>query len=55
MAIIPIVVLVAYWYVDPANTALLFRTVLGQFILGAAIVLNVIAYFWARIILNPDI
>jgi tight adherence protein B len=55
MAIIPVVILVAYWYVDPANTALLFRTVLGQFILGTAVVLNVIAYFWARIILNPDI
>lgn len=55
MAIIPVCILVAYWYVDPVNTSLLFRTVLGQFILGIAIVLNVIAYFWARFILNPDI
>ncbi|MCS7237382.1 MAG: type II secretion system F family protein [Thermoguttaceae bacterium] len=55
MAIIPICVLAAYWYVDPVNTSLLFRTTLGQFILGIAVVLNVIAYFWARLILNPDI
>lgn len=55
MAIIPLCVLTAYWYVDPVNTSLLFRTVLGQFILGIAVVLNVIAYFWARLILNPDI
>lgn len=55
MAIIPVCILVAYWYVDPGNTSLLFRTVVGQFILGIAVVLNVIAYFWARLILNPDI
>ncbi len=55
MAIIPICVLIAYWYVDPVNTSLLFRTVLGQFILATAVVLNVIAYFWARLILNQDI
>ncbi len=55
MAIAPLVILVAYYFIDPRNTLLLFTTVFGQFILGFALVLNVIAYFWARLILNPDI
>ncbi len=55
MAIIPVCVLVAYYFVDPANTRLLFTTVFGQFVLATAVVLNVVAYFWARVILSPDI
>jgi hypothetical protein len=33
----------------------LFVTVPGQVILSAALILNVMAYLWARQILNPDI
>lgn len=55
MAIAPLIILVAYYFIDPRNTLMLFTTVFGQFILGVALVLNVIAYFWARLILNPDI
>lgn len=55
MALAPALILTAYWFVDPINTALLFTTVVGQILLAIALVLNVIAYFWARWILNPDI
>jgi tight adherence protein B len=55
MAIVPAVILVIYFFVDPVNTGLLFTTPLGQLLLAAAVVLNVVAYFWARVILNPDI
>jgi hypothetical protein len=27
----------------------------GQLFLGVAVIFNVIAYFWARVILHPDI
>jgi len=55
MAIAPAVILVVYWFVDPVNTRLLFTEVFGQVLLGVALVLNVVAFFWARAILNPDI
>jgi len=55
MAIAPAFILVVYWLVDPVNTHLLFVKPAGQVLLATAAVLNVIAYFWARAILNPDI
>lgn len=56
MAMAPFFILVLYYLVvDPVNTERLFTTFPGQLILSAAIVLNVMAYLWARQILNPDI
>jgi len=55
MALAPAFILVAYFFIDPRNTSLLFTTPFGQVLLAAALVLNVVAYFWARLILNPDI
>ena len=55
MALAPAVILVLYWFVDPENTARLFTYPPGQMILGVAVTLNVLAYLWARVILNPDI
>lgn len=54
MAIAPVFVLAAYYYVDPLNTTLLFTHVVGQCVLAIAVVLDVAAYVWARLILNPD-
>jgi hypothetical protein len=34
---------------------MLFVTLPGQIMLSAAVVLNLVAYGWARIILNPEI
>ena len=55
MALAPAFILMAYYFVDPVNTTLLFTRMLGQMLLAMAVVLNVVAYFWARVILNPDI
>jgi len=55
MAIAPAVILVVYYFVDPSNTIALFTTFFGQFMLCIAVVLNVAAYVWARLILTPDI
>ena len=55
MAMAPAFILVVYYFVDPVNTTLLFTRMLGQMLLAAAVVLNVVAYLWARVILNPDI
>jgi tight adherence protein B len=55
MAIAPALILLLYFYVDPDNTRLLFTTLPGQVILSVAAVLNLAAYGWARVILNPDI
>lgn len=56
MACVPVAVLALYYFViDPINTERLFTTVLGQVFLCTSIVLNVIAYLWARRILSPDI
>ncbi len=55
MAIAPAFILLAYWFIDPGNTAMLFTRFLGQCILAASVVLNVIAYVWASYLLNPDI
>jgi tight adherence protein B len=55
MAIAPALILFVYYFVDPHNTGLLFTTTVGHILLAFALVLNVIAYFWARVILSPDI
>lgn len=56
MALAPVAILAIYYFiVDPVNTERLFVTVPGQVILSAALILNVMAYLWARQILNPDI
>lgn len=56
MALAPIAILAMYYFIiDRENTERLFTTVPGQIMLCAALVLNVIAYLWARAILNPEI
>ena len=55
MAIIPLILLIVYFFIDPVNTTLLFTTFIGQLMLSAAFLLNLIAYLWALKILNPDI
>lgn len=55
MAIAPLIILVVYYFVDPVNTMRLFTTVPGQILLSIAVVLDVVAYLWARAILTPDI
>lgn len=55
MAMAPAFILVVYYFIDPVNTTLLFTETFGHFILAVAVVLNLIAYLWARVILNPDI
>jgi tight adherence protein B len=55
MAIAPAFIMVAYYFVDPDNTKLLFTETVGHVVLAIAVVFNVVAYFWARMILSPDI
>jgi tight adherence protein B len=55
MAMAPGVILVVYYFVDPVNTEMLFTRLFGQVLLAIAVVFNVVAYVWARAILNPDI
>ena len=55
MALAPAFILVAYFFVDPENTRMLFTEIIGQLLLATAVVLNVVAYLWARVILSPDV
>ena len=55
MALVPLAILALYFFVEPVNTRLLFVSPVGQALLCLALVLNVAAYFWARVILNPEI
>lgn len=55
MAIAPGMILVVYYFVDPDATSLLFLTLPGQLILATAVVLNIIAWLWARQILKADL
>jgi tight adherence protein B len=55
MAVAPALILLVYFAIDPINTRLLFTTLPGQVMLSAAVVLNLAAYGWARVILSPDI
>jgi tight adherence protein B len=55
MAMAPAVILVAYYFLDPENTTMLFTEPIGHLLLATSLVLNVVAYFWARTILHPNI
>lgn len=55
MAIVPVLLLGVYYFVDQDNTVMLFTTVPGQILLSIAVTLVVIAYVWAQVILRPDI
>jgi tight adherence protein B len=56
MAMAPFAVMVMYYFfIDPENTERLFVTVPGQLILCTSLVFNLVAYLWARKILNADI
>lgn len=55
MAMVPVLLLGVYYFVDPVNTVLLFTTLPGQILLSIAVALVVIAYVWAQVILRPDI
>ena len=44
MALVPAVILVVYYFVDPVNTKMLFTTTVGQVLLGIAVALNIAAY-----------
>jgi tight adherence protein B len=55
MAIAPAIILVVYYFVAPDDTVRLFTTFLGQMLLSAALILNVAAYVWARLIVTPDL
>ncbi len=56
MAMAPAVILLLYYFFfDAENTARLFTDVMGQLILVVAGTLNIVAYLWARKILNPEI
>lgn len=56
MSLAPVVILLLYYFfVDPVSTTRLFTTFFGQVMLSISLVLNVVAYLWARKILTPDI
>ncbi|HVV99763.1 MAG TPA: type II secretion system F family protein [Planctomycetaceae bacterium] len=56
MALAPLAVLLVYYLViDRVNTERLFTTLPGQLILCTSLLFNILAYLWARAILNPDI
>lgn len=55
MALAPAFILIVYYFIDAENTTLLFTTTVGQILLATALVLNIVAYLWARVILNPDL
>lgn len=56
MALAPVFILAIYYFImDRENTERLWTTVPGQILLSIAIVLNILAYLWARKILSPDI
>ena len=55
MALVPLFIIVMYYFVDPESIVLLFTTPPGHLVLAVAIVFNIAAYLWARVILNPDI
>lgn len=56
MALAPVFILALYYFfLDPVNTERLFTTFAGQMMLSLAVVLDVVAYLWARKILTPEI
>ena len=55
MALTPFFILIAYYFVDSQAVSNTFSSTIGQILLATSITLNIIAYLWARHILNPDI
>ncbi|MFK7767846.1 MAG: type II secretion system F family protein [Mariniblastus sp.] len=55
MALAPFIILLVYFFVDQVNTVRLFTTLPGQIMLTTAIVLDLVAWLWARAILTPNI
>lgn len=56
MSFAPAVILAMYYFfLDPQNTERLFTTFMGQIMLAIAVVLDIVAYLWARKILTPEI
>jgi len=55
MALAPPIILLMNYFIDPIHTRMLFTEVPGQLILCLAVILNLLAFFWARMILNPEI
>ena len=55
MAMVPPVIVVVYGFIDPESVNLLLGTFPGHLLLAVALILNVLAYFWAVKILNADI
>ena len=55
MALAPLFIVVLYSFADPESIRTLFTTPPGHLLLVVAIVLNIGAYLWARVILNPDL
>lgn len=56
MALAPGFILALYYFfLDPINTERLFTTFVGQIMLSIAVLLDVVAYLWARKILTPEI
>ena len=55
MVLVTPVILGAFFLLDPDAVVNLFTSPIGQLVLCAAFVLNMVAYFWALKILNTDI
>jgi tight adherence protein B len=55
MSVAPLFILVVYYFIDSASTMRLFTEPMGHLLLAGAVVLDVVAYLWARVILSPDI
>ncbi|MBL8851417.1 MAG: type II secretion system F family protein [Planctomycetaceae bacterium] len=56
MAMAPAAILFLYYFgLDPESTSRLFTELPGQMMLATAAILNIVAYFWARRILSPEI
>ena len=56
MAMAPGVILLLYYFgLDPESTSRLFTELPGQMMLAISAILNIVAYFWARKILSPEI
>jgi len=55
MACAPVALLVADYFIAPRETIMMFTTTPGQIMLAVAVIFTVVAYLWARVILNPDI
>ena len=55
MALAPAFILAVYYLIDPPSTMRLFTEPFGHLLLAGAVVLDLVAYLWARVILSPDI